>query len=147
MQEHCQNIKALRALKALGALGQVDHKYDPAYIALWIRRGAPFARAGGGRIAPEPMAYAEFSDREGRCWRVWHTRPRLAEVLSRLPSEWKDGWLTFECDGDKRRLAPVPRGWEDFSAPRLDLLRRMAEPAAAGPTMSDPLRREERASD
>jgi hypothetical protein len=89
------------------------------------------------------MAYAEFSDREGKSWRVWHTRPRLADVLSRLPLEWKEGWLTFECDGDKRRLAPVPAGWEDFSSARLDLLRRMAEPATKGAIASDILRREE----
>ena len=90
------------------------------------------------------MGYAEFSDREGRSWRVWHTRPRLADVLSRLPTEWKDGWLTFECDTDKRRLAPVPPGWESFSSTRLDLLRRMAEPAAPGSITSDMIRREER---
>ncbi|HJR68256.1 MAG TPA: hypothetical protein VJ802_17635 [Gemmatimonadaceae bacterium] len=90
------------------------------------------------------MAYAEFSDREGRSWRVWHTRPRLADVLSRLPAEWKDGWLTFECDADKRRLAPVPAGWEDFSSARLDLLRRMAEPATPGTITNEVIRREER---
>ena len=89
------------------------------------------------------MAYAEFSDREGKSWRVWYTRPRLAEVLSRLPLEWKEGWLTFECDGDKRRLAPVPRGWEDFSSARLDLLRRMADPATKLAVTSDMFRREE----
>ncbi|HJU66756.1 MAG TPA: hypothetical protein VJ650_00815 [Gemmatimonadaceae bacterium] len=89
------------------------------------------------------MAYAEFSDREGKQWRVWHTKPRLAEVLSSLPPDWKDGWLTFECEGDKRRLAPVPPGWEDFSAARLDLLRRIAEPAPTGAATSDVLRREE----
>jgi hypothetical protein len=89
------------------------------------------------------MAYAEFSDREGKSWRVWHTRPRLADVLSKLPLDWKDGWLTFECEGDKRRLAPFPPGWENFSPARLDLLRRMAEPAAKGPVSNDVLRQEE----
>jgi hypothetical protein len=89
------------------------------------------------------MAYAEFSDREGKSWRVWHTRPRLADVLSKLPLDWKDGWLTFECEGDKRRLAPFPPGWEEFSPARLDLLRRMAEPAAKGPVSNEVLRREE----
>ncbi len=89
------------------------------------------------------MAYAEFPDREGRSWRVWHTRPRLADVLSRLPLDWKGGWLTFECEGEKRRLAPVPPGWEDFSPARLDLLRRMAEPTTTGAIARDVLRREE----
>jgi hypothetical protein len=89
------------------------------------------------------MAYAEFTDREGRSWRVWHTRPRLAEVLASLPPEWKDGWLTFESEGEKRRLAPFPPGWEEFSPARLDLLRRMAEPATKAPGGNDILRREE----
>lgn len=89
------------------------------------------------------MAYAEFTDREGRLWRVWHTRPQLADVLSKLPLEWKDGWLTFESEGDKRRLAPFPNGWEEFSPARLDLLRRMAEPATQAPGSHDILRHEE----
>lgn len=89
------------------------------------------------------MGYAEFSDREGKSWRVWHTRPRLADALSKLPLDWKNGWLTFECEGDKRRLAPVPPGWEDFSSARLDLLRRMAKPAEKGVVTTEILRREE----
>ena len=74
---------------------------------------------------------------------MWYTRPRLAEVLSSLPADWKDGWLTFESEGEKRRLAPIPKGWEAFSPERLDLLRRMAEPAPRGALTSDTLRREE----
>src|SRR5688500_20123435 len=88
------------------------------------------------------MAYAEFSDREGKSWRVWHTRPRLADVLSKLPLDWKDGWLTFECEGDKRRLAPFPPGWENFSPARLALLRRLAEKAANDTVVDGVLRRE-----
>jgi hypothetical protein len=79
------------------------------------------------------MSYAEYTDREGREWRVWYTRPLLAEVVSILPSEWKEGWLTFESRGDKLRLAPVPSGWERLSPERLDLLRRAAAPTASFP--------------
>jgi hypothetical protein len=79
------------------------------------------------------MSYAEFTDREGRAWRVWYTRPLLAEVVSILPSDWKDGWLTFESRGEKLRLAPVPSGWERLSPERLDLLRRVAEPTTSFP--------------
>jgi hypothetical protein len=76
------------------------------------------------------MGYAEFTDREGKCWKVWHTRPKLADVLTILPPEWKEGWLTFESDVEKRRLAPVPEKWESLSSERLELLSRMAKPAA-----------------
>ena len=89
------------------------------------------------------MSYAEFRDANGRSWRVWKTRPRLAEILSNLPIDWKDGWLTFECDGETRRLAPIPPGWEAFSATRLELLRRMAEPTRRSATETM-VQREER---
>jgi hypothetical protein len=79
------------------------------------------------------MSYAEYMDRDGRAWRVWYTRPLLAEVVSILPSDWKDGWLTFESRGEKLRLAPVPSGWERLSPERLDLLRRVAEPTTSFP--------------
>jgi len=75
------------------------------------------------------MAYTEFTDRAGKAWRVWHTLPRLAEQLTTLPPDWKAGWLTFESDGDKRRLAPFPANWEDLPPARLELLCRMAHPA------------------
>jgi hypothetical protein len=59
------------------------------------------------------------------------TRPRLADLLTSLPDEWKEGWLTFESDGQKRRLAPVPAGWEELPGSRLELLCRMATPGRA----------------
>jgi hypothetical protein len=90
------------------------------------------------------MSYAEFRDGDGKSWRVWKTQPRLAEILSILPADWKDGWLTFECDGETRRFAPVPTGWEAFSPTRLELLRRMAEPTRRSASTETMLRREER---
>lgn len=54
------------------------------------------------------MPYREFEDDEGRQWRAWETRPRAgANVRPGLV----DGWLSFEGEGGKRRLTPVPRGW------------------------------------
>jgi hypothetical protein len=90
------------------------------------------------------MAYAEFTDRAGKSWRVWYTRPRLSEVLTILPEDWKEGWLTFESGDEKRRLAPVPTGWERLSPQRLELLCRVAEPTPLSPSAHDVLRREER---
>lgn len=39
---------------------------------------------------------------------------RRAAKLSRAPvaAEFAYGWLCFECPGEKRRLAPVPEGWD-----------------------------------
>lgn len=30
-----------------------------------------------------------------------------------VASEFSEGWLCFESDGEKRRLAPVPAGWDE----------------------------------
>jgi hypothetical protein len=88
------------------------------------------------------MAYAEFTDREGRSWRVWHTLP-LADLLTTLPQDWREGWLTFESEEVKRRLAPVPSGWEQLPAARLELLCQMAQPVPQSSPIYSPLPREE----
>ena len=36
-----------------------------------------------------------------------------------VASEYSNGWLCFESDGDKRRLAPVPAGWDEAGPDRL----------------------------
>jgi hypothetical protein len=90
------------------------------------------------------MAYAEFTDRDGTSWRVWETRPRSPQRLTGLPQEWARGWLTFESSSETLRLAPVPAGWEQFSPARLDLLRRLAQPATPGSRTDAAVDREER---
>jgi hypothetical protein len=52
----------------------------------------------------------------------------VAEVVTTLPEDWKGGWLTFESGDEKRRLAPVPEGWERLRPQRLELLCRVAKP-------------------
>jgi hypothetical protein len=42
------------------------------------------------------------------------------------------GWLAFESStGEKRRLTPVPDGWEEFPNAKLDVCRELAEPVPA----------------
>jgi hypothetical protein len=36
-----------------------------------------------------------------------------------VASEFSKGWLCFEADGEKRRLAPIPPGWEEAGPDRL----------------------------
>lgn len=90
------------------------------------------------------MSYTEFTDRMGRSWRVWHTVPRLADLLTSLAPDSKEGWLTFESEGEKRRLAPVPAEWESLPPSRLELLCRMAKPAPLSPRTHTTVRWEER---
>jgi len=36
-----------------------------------------------------------------------------------VASEFSQGWLCFESEGEKRRLAPVPEGWHEAGPDRL----------------------------
>lgn len=68
------------------------------------------------------MAHRTFTDLTGRTWQVWSTRPG---PRSKVAPELREGWLTFEAaGGEKKRVAPVPPGWENTS--ELEL-RRMLE--------------------
>lgn len=58
------------------------------------------------------MAHRSFRDERGREWQVWDVRP-TADIVIR--PELRGGWLAFESGDEKRRLAPVPDGWETAS--------------------------------
>lgn len=98
------------------------------------------------------MAIREFSDREGTLWRVWRVLPAFAErrrkeafpkpevarerrkrneARADLPAEFACGWLTFESALEKRRVAPIPKGWDTLSDSALEKLLQGAE--SAGP--------------
>ena len=46
--------------------------------------------------------------------------------LGGLPGEMRGGWLTFDCARSRRRLIPIPTGWEEAPLQRLQLLCRAA---------------------
>ncbi len=58
------------------------------------------------------MGYREFVDDVGTMWRVWDTHPVAASTLRTVSPSYAGGWLTFECESERRRLAPIPAGWE-----------------------------------
>jgi hypothetical protein len=92
------------------------------------------------------MTYREFKDDDDRLWEVWEVRPaaierRQADDRRRYPREFsdrraslqlrllggmRDGWLTFQCGNERRRLAPIPEGWTMLSD---DTLRALAAKA------------------
>jgi len=70
------------------------------------------------------MPHRQFTDSRGTAWMVWGTTPSPGSVLD---SDMRQGWLTFESDGERRRLAPIPRNWEDAAPERLELYCRAAQ--------------------
>lgn len=75
------------------------------------------------------MAYREFTDEGGRPWRAWDTYPQKRELVS---PGMEGGWLSFEGEDEKRRLAPVPPGWEEGTDAELRLLLRTARRTTTG---------------
>ena len=70
------------------------------------------------------MPIREFVDARGVRWRVWSTVPMTGGVVG----SFRDGWLTFESGEGRRRLAPIPLGWEDAAAAELSRFCERAEP-------------------
>ncbi|HEX2202364.1 MAG TPA: hypothetical protein VHG91_03660 [Longimicrobium sp.] len=62
-----------------------------------------------------------FKDGGGKTWRVWHVVPQ-SQVLKTTSPDLAAGWLCFENDGDKRRLANPPAGWHDLPDTELVVL-------------------------
>lgn len=80
------------------------------------------------------MAHREFADASGMQWQVWEVVPSSAErresperrsqartevgrrvrqeLRIRMESTLAQGWLVFESAHEKRRLRPIPEGWE-----------------------------------
>src|SRR5918999_2144162 len=72
------------------------------------------------------MPLRELTDSAGVAWRVWDTIPSAESVYD---EHMRGGWLTFQNSaGSRRRLAPIPRGWEEAPVERLELMCRAAEP-------------------
>lgn len=70
------------------------------------------------------MAYREFTDREGRTWRAWDTYPQIRSIVT---APYAAGWLCFESQEGKRRLTPIPEGWDELPQERLCMLLRTAD--------------------
>ena len=63
------------------------------------------------------MALRTFLNRDGTEWNVWNVVPTLMHNDRKvaLSIGMTHGWLCFESGGVKRRIVPVPDGWEDWS--------------------------------
>ena len=99
------------------------------------------------------MAHRDFVDSHGIRWDVWSVRPEYAERRRKTPPEdvpalerreraefrvplggqWAGGWLCFESNVEKRRLAPVPDDWSDLPVEELEKLCHEATPSRLPP--------------
>lgn len=75
------------------------------------------------------MALRTFLAGDGTRWSVWRVEPEAVGTQPRALT----AWLAFvdERGAECRRLFEIPTNWESLPTERLDLLRRMAEPASS----------------
>jgi hypothetical protein len=76
---------------------------------------------GADRRSPDPVLLYKGPER-----RSGPPRPTAAPILS---PGLECGWLTFESETEKRRLVPIPEGWEEMDEATLEELRARAQPA------------------
>ena len=82
------------------------------------------------------MAYRVFTGQDGRAWTVWVVLPSPRDRGTRLDPnaapreslgpEYARGWLAFVTRAERRRLAPIPIGWEEMTVAGLERLCRVA---------------------
>lgn len=66
--------------------------------------------------APPGGRQRRFTDEHGTEWMAWAVQPpgSRTERSAQLLGDFRHGWLAFESAGSKRRLHPIPDGWEDL---------------------------------
>lgn len=73
-----------------------------------------------------------FRDAAAVEWSVYLTVPSASERRAQhLAEAYRAGWLVFESASEKRRLAPVPAGWDSLSDAALAALCVAATPQPA----------------
>jgi hypothetical protein len=90
------------------------------------------------------MTARRVKDENGTEWLVYEValpEPLLSTKHSRHPLNLPAAWLCFESATQRRRLSPVPEGWQGASAEELrrllTLARKPGEPVQLPPTSSD----------
>lgn len=74
----------------------------------------------------------------GTTWTIWDVYPSAEGVLRQMHAgELATGWLAFECTAEKRRLAPIPEGWEEWTEEALGNALVTAMPVRRMPCQDD----------
>lgn len=92
------------------------------------------------------MALREFVGNDGQEWQVWDTRPTMPPPnvdasdanspsapatdivdFARISKKREGGWLSFSTPRERRRLSPIPDGWESADEATLRALLAVAD--------------------
>ena len=77
------------------------------------------------------MAVRDFVDAKGTTWKVWPVTPTSLQPKTAAEDylgEYEEGWLCFESNVERRRLAKYPPNWEELSDNGLNKLLKEAVP-------------------
>jgi hypothetical protein len=63
----------------------------------------------------------QLRDAAGVEWMVYEVTPIATtwSAIGSLPEGYRDGWLCFESSTEKRRLTPLPSGWQELPTEQL----------------------------
>ena len=128
-----EGATAGRSRKGTGAPSAA--KQPPADVAVPAAAGAGTSADLGAEATLVPQAASEhrtFIDVRGVTWSVWAVHPQHSGThRAGLRGTYLQGWLTFVCEAEKRRLSPVPDGWMEADVVELERLCGTAEVAKA----------------
>ncbi|MDB4879872.1 MAG: hypothetical protein JWL60_1318 [Gemmatimonadetes bacterium] len=97
------------------------------------------------------MTLRTVVDADGVTWELWEVQPSLVEkrdasdgapgnsaerrrvrsVRMRVSPDMREGWLAIRSHTERRRIAPIPAGWQELSDEAL--LRLVARADSPGP--------------
>ena len=66
----------------------------------------------------------QIRDAAGIDWMIYEVNPVATEwrAAGSLPEGYRNGWLCFESQTEKRRLLPPPAGWQELPIEQLTAL-------------------------
>jgi hypothetical protein len=98
------------------------------------------ADCNGSSDLEEPlMAVRDVVDENGTKWKIWsvtqssiHPKTAAEDYLG----DYSEGWLCFECDNQRRRLARYPQDWDKL--PDKELVRLLKAAQVVAPRRNTP---------
>lgn len=105
---------------------------EAAHKAVTIRRRnkRPARRSAPPSDEAFPVTHRMFVDSAGVKWDAFAVYPSPETTgRARLPEPYQRGWLSFDSGLERRRLSPIPDGWQEAAEATLAGMCDRAEPA------------------